>query len=130
LPNVTDKILKYGKDFMVWVLKGELGAGKTTFVQEVARQLGIMDNISSPSYALINEYLTTSNDRIYHLDLFRINTISEALDIGIDEYLESGRYCFIEWPEIVEYLLPQKYLEVNILNPENEIREFNIKKHE
>jgi len=130
LPEVTGKIISYGKDYAIWILKGDLGAGKTTFIKEVARQMGIVDAISSPSYALINEYLTRQNDRIYHFDLFRINTVSEVLDIGMDEYLDSGKYCFIEWPEMAASLLPSRYLEIQILNPENELREFNIYKHE
>lgn len=130
LPEVTKKIISYGKEYSVWVLKGDLGAGKTTFIQEVAKQMNVLDNISSPSYALINEYLTPEQDTIYHFDLFRIKTVSEVLDIGFDEYLESGALCFIEWPEIAESLLPEKYLEVSILNPEKELRVFNIKKHE
>jgi len=130
LPEVTRKIISYGKDHRIWLLKGDLGAGKTTFIQEAARQMGVVDPVSSPSYALINEYLTPSNDRIYHFDLFRINTITEVLDIGMDEYLDSGRFCFIEWPEVSEPLLPSKYLEIHILNPEKELREINIRKHE
>lgn len=130
MPKVAKEILSYGKRFKIWILKGDLGAGKTTFIQEVSKQMGVEDHISSPSYALINEYLTPLNDRIYHFDLFRIKTTSEVLDIGIDEYLESGSYCFIEWPEIAETLLPAKFLEIQILNPENELRVINIQKHE
>jgi tRNA threonylcarbamoyladenosine biosynthesis protein TsaE len=130
LPDVTKQILSYGKDFKIWILKGDLGAGKTTFIQEVAKQMGISEYTSSPSYAIINEYLTHSAQKIYHFDLFRINTIAEVLDIGFDEYLDSGSYCFIEWPEIAEQLLPARYLEVRINNPEKELREFNIIKHE
>jgi len=130
LPEVTKKILSYGKNFTVWIMKGDLGAGKTTLIKEVAKQIGVSDHISSPSYALINEYVTSSNEKIYHFDLFRINTISEVLDIGIDEYLESGSYCFIEWPEIAEPLLPAKYLEIHIHNPEKELRIINIQKYE
>lgn len=129
MPDVTKRVLGYGKDFNVWALKGDLGAGKTTFIQEVAKQMGIKEHISSPSYALINEYLSPSAQKVYHFDLFRINTIAEVLDIGIDEYLESGSFCFIEWPEIAESLLPSRYLEVQIQNPENELRVINIQKH-
>ena len=129
LPEVTNKIISYGKEYSVWVLKGDLGAGKTTFIQEVARQMKVLDNISSPSYALINEYLSPIQDKIYHFDLFRVKTISEVLDLGFDEYLDSGLLCFIEWPEIAEPLLPDMYLEVVIKNPEEELRVFNIKKH-
>jgi len=130
LPEVSKKIISYGKEHTVWVLKGDLGAGKTTFIQEVAKQMNVLDNISSPSYALINEYLTPGQATIYHFDLFRIKTISEVLDLGFDEYIESGSLCFIEWPEIAEPLLPEKYLEISIFNPEKELRVFNIKKHE
>ena len=130
MPEVTRKILSYGENFHIWILKGDLGAGKTSFIQEVAKQMGVKEHISSPSYALINEYVTPSGQNIYHFDLFRINTISEVLDIGIDEYLESGSYCFIEWPEIAESLLPAKYLEVHIQNPENELRVINTQKYE
>jgi len=129
LPEVTKKIISYGKEYTVWVLKGDLGAGKTTFIQEVAKQMNVLDNISSPSYALINEYLTLAGEKIYHFDLFRIKTISEVLDLGFDEYLDSGSLCFIEWPEIAEPLLPDRYLEISILNPEKELRIFNINKH-
>jgi tRNA threonylcarbamoyladenosine biosynthesis protein TsaE len=129
LPEVSKKIISYGNKYNVWVLKGDLGAGKTTFIKEVARQMNVMDNISSPSYALINEYLTPTQEKIYHLDLFRVETISEVLDLGFDEYLDSGLLCFIEWPEIAEPLLPESYLEISILNPEKELRVFNINKH-
>ena len=111
-------------------MKGDLGAGKTTFIQEVAKQMNVLDNISSPSYALINEYLAPAGEKIYHFDLFRIKTISEVLDLGFDEYIDSGSLCFIEWPEIAESLLPERYLEISILNPEKELRVFNINKHE
>lgn len=130
MSGVAARIWKYGRDFKIWALKGDLGAGKTALVQELTRLMGTEDHSSSPSYALVNEYLTRSGDRIYHLDLFRINTVSEALDIGFDEYLESGAYCFIEWPELVESLLPNRYLEVKIDNPEKEKREFKIIAHE
>lgn len=129
LPEVTEKIISYGKEYTVWILSGDLGAGKTTFIQEVARQMNVMDKISSPSYALINEYLSPSQEKIYHFDLFRVKTVSEVLDIGFDEYLDSGFQCFIEWPEIAQSLLPASYLEISILNPEKELRVFNINKH-
>ena len=129
LPEVTKKIISFGKEYTIWVLKGDLGAGKTTFIQEVARQMNVVDNISSPSYALINEYLTPDRKKIYHFDLFRVKTLSEVLDLGFDEYLETGSQCFIEWPEKAEPLLPEKYLEISILNPEKELRVFNINKH-
>ena len=130
LPEVTKEIISYGKKYTVWVLKGDLGAGKTTFIQEVAKQMNVLDNISSPSYALINEYLAPTGERVYHFDLFRIKTISEVFDLGFDEYIDSGSLCFIEWPEIAESLLPERYLEISILNPEEELRVFNINKHE
>ena len=89
------------------LLKGNLGAGKTTFTSELVRQLGSQDAVSSPTYALINTYYGKEL-KIYHFDLYRLNSPSEALDLGIDEYLEeTGTFCIIEWPEIYEQELVQ-----------------------
>lgn len=130
LPGIAGKIFDFGKDKKIWLLQGDLGAGKTTFINEVTLYMGLKDQVSSPSYALVNEYLTKDDQKVFHLDLFRLRTMNEALDIGIDEYLDSGNYCFIEWPEVIGSLIDDDYLEINILNPKKEIRIFNIQKYE
>lgn len=129
LPAITKTIFDLGKKYNIWILKGEMGTGKTTFIHTLLEQIGSPDHVSSPSYALVNEYLTDEGFLIYHFDLFRLKSLNEALDIGMDEFLESGEYCFIEWPELIEPLLPEKFLEINIRNPETEKRIINLYTH-
>ncbi|MCB9251110.1 MAG: tRNA (adenosine(37)-N6)-threonylcarbamoyltransferase complex ATPase subunit type 1 TsaE [Flavobacteriales bacterium] len=94
-------------DFVLFALRGELGAGKTTFVQSFCRILGSVETVSSPTFSIVNEYHYNENkSQIYHFDLYRLNTLEEILDTGFEEYLYSGSYCFIEWPEKVTNILP------------------------
>lgn len=87
------------------LLNGQLGAGKTTLVKAILDLLGDAHQVSSPTFSLINEYLDNQKEIVYHMDLYRLETIEEALNIGIEEYLDSKRFCFIEWPEIIDPLL-------------------------
>lgn len=89
-----------------------MGAGKTTFIKALCEELGVEDVITSPTFAIINEYTAASGDPIYHFDFYRIKKIEEAYDMGCEDYFESGKLCFIEWPEIVEDLLPDNTLHV------------------
>ncbi|WP_163325880.1 tRNA (adenosine(37)-N6)-threonylcarbamoyltransferase complex ATPase subunit type 1 TsaE [Draconibacterium mangrovi] len=98
----------------VFAFYGKMGAGKTTFIQSVCRALGSDDNVTSPTFALINEYSTADFDSIYHFDFYRIKDIEEAYDLGYEDYIYSGNYCLIEWPEMIEPLLPEKMVEVKI----------------
>jgi tRNA threonylcarbamoyladenosine biosynthesis protein TsaE len=98
----------------VFAFYGKMGAGKTTFIQSICRVLGTDDNVTSPSFALINEYKTTAQDSIFHFDFYRIKDIVEAFDLGYEDYIYSGNYCLIEWPEMIEPLLPPKRIEVRI----------------
>jgi|SRR3989304_3498406 len=93
---------------------GEMGAGKTTFIKAVCKQLGVKDNAVSPTFSLINEYQTLSGEKIYHFDFYRTKNEAEALDMGVEEYFYSGNYCFIEWPEKIEGLLPKSCLKIKI----------------
>ena len=115
------EIEKSAKDFIsenknkkVVAFYGEMGAGKTTFIKAICTQLGVKDNTASPTFSLINEYSTSAGERIYHLDFYRIKNEAEALDMGVEEYFCSGNYCFIEWPEKIEALLPENCLKVKI----------------
>lgn len=88
-------------------LYGQMGAGKTTFVRAICQVLGAAGNVSSPTFSIVNEYsLNETGDAVYHLDLYRLKTLQEAMDIGVENYLEDAAYCFIEWPELIEPLLP------------------------
>jgi len=98
----------------VFAFYGKMGAGKTTFIQSVCRQLGSADNVTSPTFALINEYLTTDLESIFHFDFYRIKELEEAFDLGYEDYIYSGSYCLIEWPEMIEPLLPTTRIEVKI----------------
>mgnify|MGYP001231459980 FL=1 len=96
------------------LINGEMGAGKTTLIKEILEGLNVVDNISSPTFSLINEYKTKGEDIIYHMDLYRINQIEELEGIGFFEYLESGNLCFIEWGEIVENMIGEDYNKFNL----------------
>jgi ATPase, YjeE family len=97
--SISKKISKELNNQVV-LFKGPMGSGKTTLIKSICKHLNFKDNISSPTFSLVNIYENSSNNIIYHFDLFRIKNLEEALDIGIEEYLDSGNKCFIEWPEI------------------------------
>lgn len=102
-------------DRMVFAFRGSMGAGKTTFIKALCEELGVGDVINSPTFAIVNEYLSaTTGDTIYHFDFYRINRPEEALDFGYDDYVYSGNLCFMEWPEKVETLLPDDTIDVTI----------------
>ncbi len=102
-------------DRTVFAFHGKMGAGKTTFIKAVCEELGVEDVINSPTFAIINEYRSEeTGELIYHFDFYRINKLSEAEDIGTEDYFFSGALCFIEWPEKIEELLPGDVVEVNI----------------
>lgn len=96
-----------------------MGAGKTTFTSALCRRLGVDGQVCSPTFTIINEYVTDAGETVYHFDFYRITKLSEAVDIGLDDYLYSGCLCLIEWPENVEELLPEETLRVHIdVNPD------------
>jgi tRNA threonylcarbamoyladenosine biosynthesis protein TsaE len=106
----------------VFAFYGSMGAGKTTLIKAICRALGSNDNITSPTFALINEYSTSQQSIIYHFDFYRIKKLEEAYDLGYEDYIYSGNYCFIEWPEMIESLLPDGIVEVRIKETEKGVR--------
>ena len=106
-------------DSTVFALYGKMGAGKTTFVKALCEELGVTDVISSPTFAIVNEYRSDSGELIYHFDFYRIKKLEEVYDMGYEDYFYSGALCFIEWPEKIEDLLPGDVVEVAITeNPD------------
>ena len=100
---------------------GKMGVGKTTLIKEMCDVLGVVDNVCSPTFAIVNEYSTTLDESVFHFDFYRLKSIAEAYDIGYEEYFYSGCYCFTEWTEKVEELLPDRYVRVT-MTEENERR--------
>ena len=98
----------------VFAFYGKMGAGKTTFIKAVCEELGVEDTVTSPTFAIVNEYEAADGRPIYHFDFYRIKKVSEAYDMGCEEYFYSGHPCFIEWPEMIEEVLPEETVNVNI----------------
>ncbi|MGB1018333.1 MAG: tRNA (adenosine(37)-N6)-threonylcarbamoyltransferase complex ATPase subunit type 1 TsaE [Chitinophagales bacterium] len=113
LVNLAKEILKFAKGIKVFTLYGNLGAGKTTLVKQLCKQLNVKDETSSPTYSIVNEYQNEQN-KVYHIDLYRLNSLEEAFEVGLEDYLESGNYCFIEWPQIAKAILPEKIIEIRL----------------
>ncbi|MCX6310852.1 MAG: tRNA (adenosine(37)-N6)-threonylcarbamoyltransferase complex ATPase subunit type 1 TsaE [Bacteroidetes bacterium] len=99
----------------IFAFHGDLGAGKTTFIKALCEKLGVKDQMSSPSFSIVNEYNSENGNSIYHFDLYRLKSPQEAFDIGMEEYLYSGNYCFIEWPERAEGILPKETVHVKMV---------------
>lgn len=114
LNSVAQKLIGLFPDKKIFAFYGKMGAGKTTFIQAICRFLGSDDNITSPTFALINEYKTKEQQSIFHFDFYRIKDLEEVFDLGYEDYLYSGSYCLIEWPELIEPLLPENIVRVKI----------------
>lgn len=110
----------------IFAFFGSMGAGKTTIIKAICEVLGAKDIVTSPTFTLINEYMASSGESIYHIDFYRINKPDEVFDFGIEEYLNSGSYCFIEWPELVEGVFPPETVNVRITVRDEEQRIMTI----
>lgn len=111
--EVAQQILEQNPNKII-LFNGEMGVGKTTLIKALAKKMGVNDVTSSPTFSLVNEYQTTNNQTIYHFDFYRLNNEVEALDMGADEYLYSGNWCFIEWGEKIPNLIPDLYSTISI----------------
>jgi len=113
LDIVANYIIEISKLSKLFYLKGDLGAGKTTLVQYICNKLNTTDKVVSPSFALINIY-NTNDSEIYHIDLYRIKDLEEAIDLGIEDYIYNDNYCFVEWADIIKPISPEIYFEIEI----------------
>ena len=113
LPYTASEIIKFAGNSRIFLFYGDMGAGKTTLIKSFCKHLGVADNVTSPTFSIVNEYHVTGR-KIYHFDFYRLKNQSEALDMGYEEYFYSGAYCFIEWPEMIPDLLPEHYIKINI----------------
>lgn len=128
LQKTAKLLLDNFPDDRIFAFYGAMGAGKTTFIKALCRQLGSQDYVTSPTFALINEYTTANESVIYHFDFYRIKKLEEAFDLGYEDYIYSGNFCFIEWPEMIESLLPEGIVEVRIKEANNGARMVEAKK--
>lgn len=125
IPQIADQILTSSAS-KIFLFYGSMGVGKTTLIKEIAKKLGVTETSGSPSFSIVNEY-EIPNDKIYHFDFYRIEKVEEAYDIGIEDYLYSGHYIFIEWPEKIKELLPETGAEIHIIKNKNGSRTLNFK---
>ena len=126
LPHFAEEFLKIISEPRCIAFKGEMGAGKTTFINALLDKLGVKDFEGSPTYAIIQEYPVSKNGKIYHMDCYRIKSIAEAVDIGLEEILEEKSYIFIEWAEKIDTLLPDDVIWVYIRNNDELTRQISI----
>ncbi len=126
LPQVAEAILAAMNNRTVVVFRGEMGAGKTTLIREIVGALGSTDTVTSPTFAIVNQYRGTDGRPIYHFDFYRIEDIREAYDFGYEEYFYSGELCLVEWPEKIEPLLPDEVVTVRIAVDDETTRTFEI----
>lgn len=126
LKNISKEVLSTVNN-KVLLFYGDMGVGKTTLIKEMCNQLGVLDNISSPTFSLVNEYETKTKERVFHFDFYRITNEEEALDMGFEDYIYNNNWCFIEWPENIENLLPLDAVEIHLSILENGKRNIQLK---
>lgn len=114
LPEVSKNLLEAFPEERFYAFFGKMGVGKTTLIKELCARLGVTENVCSPTFAIINEYTDRDGDPVYHFDFYRLKSTEEAYDIGYEEYFYSGYYCFTEWTEKIESLLPDHYLRIDL----------------
>ena len=126
LPGISEHIIELLNSSKVVLFQGDLGAGKTLLVKNICLKMDVTDTVNSPTFSLVNEYTTRQGKTIYHIDLYRIDTEEELLDIGFEEYLFSPHFCFIEWPEKAGSLIPDGFTKVQINKISETAREITI----
>ena len=122
LPAAVRKLLKLSGNSRLFAFYGPMGSGKTTIIKAICEVLGAVDLVSSPTFTIVNEYRTSNGESLYHIDFYRIKKRDEVFDFGVEEYLSAGSYCFIEWPELIEDMLPPGTVKVRISVGDNEER--------
>lgn len=114
----------------VWLFEGGMGAGKTTLIKAICGELGVLNTVQSPTFSIVNEYLTDTGETIYHFDCYRLKNVTEAYDIGVEEYLDSGNLCLIEWPDKIAELIPEKFIKISIAQLSNGKRAIELSNNE
>ncbi|MGA1977555.1 MAG: tRNA (adenosine(37)-N6)-threonylcarbamoyltransferase complex ATPase subunit type 1 TsaE [Bacteroidales bacterium] len=126
LPSAARKLIDHTKGRRIYAFYGAVGAGKTTIIKAICKLLGASDIVSSPTFTIVNEYRTAKGESLYHIDFYRIKKHDEVFDFGIEEYLSGQSFCFLEWPELIEDILPAETVRVTISVGENEERSLDV----
>jgi tRNA threonylcarbamoyladenosine biosynthesis protein TsaE len=126
LSGIAARLLEKFPKSRIFAFYGNMGAGKTTFIKELCKQLSVQDVVNSPTFAIVNEYISENSGSVFHFDLYRLNSWKELFDIGYEDYFFGGSYCLIEWPEKIEDLLPDDTIRVKIELAANEKRTFTF----
>jgi tRNA threonylcarbamoyladenosine biosynthesis protein TsaE len=126
LPAAAQKILEHTSGQKLLAFYGSMGAGKTTIIKAICKVLGAGDIVTSPTFTMVNEYLTDKNESIFHIDFYRIKKVEEVFDFGIEEYFSSGSFCFMEWPELIGSILPPEAVKIRITIGEKDQRIIDI----
>ena len=125
-PRAAREFIKYMQQERIFAFYGKMGTGKTTFIKSICEAMGVEDIINSPTFAIVNEYEDAEQNTIFHFDFYRIKNIAEVYNMGYEEYLYSDAYCFIEWPELIEELLPEESTKVFMEENEDGSRRVRI----
>jgi len=125
----ASRFIKHFSKYKIFAFYGEMGVGKTTFIKAICKELEVIDLTNSPSFAIVNEYKREKSGEVYHIDFYRIKKEEEIFDLGYEEYLYSGQYCFIEWPECVEHMLPGKTISIIMTKSTANSRQIKLKEN-
>ncbi|MEP0710597.1 tRNA (adenosine(37)-N6)-threonylcarbamoyltransferase complex ATPase subunit type 1 TsaE [Algoriphagus sp.] len=126
LESAAQTVIREASDEKVWVFQGDMGAGKTTLIKALSQAFSVSDQVSSPTFGIVNHYENQQGDLFYHFDFYRLDDPSEALDIGIEEYFYSGNYCWLEWAEKIAAFLPEKFFLIRISTDSETKRTLNL----
>ena len=127
--KIFDLIKKKNDSIKIFLLSGEVGSGKTTMIKSFTKILSVNNNTSSPTFNIVNEYKDRNKNSVYHFDLYRLKSINDLVEIGFEEYINSGSYCFIEWPEIADSFFKDKYISISILIKSKNSRDVEVTFH-
>ena len=129
LEDLAVQIIDFAGNRKVWLLEGEMGVGKTTLVKAIFKRMGVAGTVQSPTFSLVNEYEGSEGQILYHFDFYRIKHETEALDMGVEEYFDSGNYCLIEWPSKIPSLIPDNHLAISLTLTDHHQRTLHLIRH-